>query len=47
MINGSMIMVNLLGPNILIPIENIEEIKRLYKKELGSRIRLFDVGGFF
>ena len=42
-----MIMVNRLGPNILIPIESIEEIKRLHKKELGLAIRLFGVGGFF
>jgi len=46
-INGSMIIVNRLGPNILIWIESIEEIKRLHKKELGLAIRLFGVGGFF
>jgi hypothetical protein len=43
----SMIIVNRLGTNIIIPIENIEDIKKQYKKELGLRIRLFGSGGSF
>ena len=46
-ITNSMIIVNRLGPNVLIPIESIEEIRRLQKKELGIALRLFGSGGFF
>ena len=45
-ITNSMIIVNRLGPNVLITIESIEEIRRLQKKELGIALRLFGSGGF-
>lgn len=40
------VIVERLGPNVVILIQSIDEIRRIQKKELGFTLRLFGVGGF-
>jgi hypothetical protein len=47
-ISSSEVIINRLGPNIVIPINSIDNIKRLQRKDVGFLpMRLFGVGGFF
>jgi len=42
----SAVRVKRLGPDVLIPVEIIRQIRRLEKRDLGIGIRLFGSGGF-
>jgi hypothetical protein len=42
----SAVRVKRLGPDVLIPVEIIHQIRRLEKRDLGIGIRLFGSGGF-
>ncbi|MBN2129489.1 MAG: hypothetical protein JW741_08330 [Sedimentisphaerales bacterium] len=44
--SASAVLVKRLGPNVVIPMENIHQVRRLAKKDLGIGIRLFGSGGF-
>jgi len=46
-VTASEVIINRLGPNILIPIESINNIRKIQRKEIGFLpLRLFGVGGF-
>ena len=45
-VTDSEIVVNRFGPNVVIPIKSIDEIRRIQKKEFGFTLRLFGSGGF-
>jgi hypothetical protein len=45
-ITNSEVIVNRLGPNIVIPISCISDVKQIQRKEVGFAIRLFGSRGF-
>ena len=45
-VTNTEIIVNRFGPNVIIPIEHIDDIRRIQKQELGFALRIFGSGGF-
>ena len=40
------VLVNRLGPNVLIPVRTIRDARRISKADMGVRLRVFGSGGF-
>jgi len=45
-VTASAVLVKRLGPDVLIPVENIHEVRQVEKRDLGIGIRIFGSGGF-
>jgi len=46
-VHPQIIEVNRMGPNVMIPCEQIAEVRRLHRSDLGFTLRIFGSGGFF
>ncbi len=46
-VHSQIIMVNRMGPSIVIPCWQIGDIRRLHRSDLGLTLRIFGSGGFF
>ncbi|GEM_PF-310614 len=46
-VHPQVIEVNRMGPNVMIPCEQIADVRRLGRTDLGFTLRIFGSGGFF
>ncbi len=46
-VRSQIIVVNRMGPNVMIPCREIANVRRLHQGELGFAVRTFGSGGFF
>ena len=46
-VHSQIIVVNRMGPNVMIPCGQIADVRRLHQSDLGFTLRIFGSGGFF